>query len=123
LTGLGPRLACRGRLSALVSQVAGIRVWRKKPLAIFRKIGEMQTPVEKQPGTFRTGTNLKSPILHNKFQIAGSEAKLNHSRQFFAARSGKQKLISVRQTKADEAFGNHKFRFFAAAFLQAAGFR
>jgi len=64
------------------------------------KIRERQSPVKKNNlAHFGQETNLKNPILHNKFQIASSEATLNHSRQFLAARSGKQKLISVRQKK------------------------
>jgi len=50
-------------VSTRVSQVADIQVWRKKSPAIFRKSREQQTPVEKQPGTFRTGNQFEKPNL------------------------------------------------------------
>ena len=59
-----------------VSQVADIRVWRIKSPAIFKKIGEQQTPVEKQPGTFRTGNQFEKPNLAQQISDSrpGTEA-------------------------------------------------
>jgi len=64
---------------------------------------------------------LKSPILRSNFQTAGSEAKLNHSRQFLAARSGKQNLFLSGKQRLIKNLETLMFGFFAAAFLLAAG--
>jgi len=58
-----------------------------------KKAGSSRRRQKNNLAHFGQGTNLKSPILHDKFQTASSEAKLNHSRKFLAARSGKQKLF------------------------------
>jgi len=50
-------------LTRSVSQVGGIRVWRKESPAIIRESLVQQTPVEKQPGTFRTGNQFEKPNL------------------------------------------------------------
>jgi len=57
------------------------------------KAGSSRHRLKNNQAHFGQETNLKSPILRSNFQTAGSEATLNHSRQFLAARSGKQSLF------------------------------